>query len=331
MLLSDVGEFGLIERVAEIVGGDDERVVIGIGDDCAVLEWNDAKYLLVTTDTLVEQVHFRLEWATPEDVGGRAIAANLSDIAAMGGTPLAATVSIATPPELAVDTVEELYRGMQQVSAKYGLPIVGGDTVKSDRWITLSITVLGEVKKGNLLTRSGARPGDVVVVTGTLGDAAAGLDVLERGTGTMSPEIEGRLLAAHLRPEPRLREIQLLFDSLTPTSCIDLSDGLASDLRHICTASGVGAEVELEKVPISVECHNIAALTGKPALEYALSGGEDFELLLTIPPDSVGDLPRLLRATTTKVIGRIVDDASIVTGVDIEGNRVALGKGYEHF
>jgi thiamine-monophosphate kinase len=259
------------------------------------------------------------------------MAANLSDIAAMGGVPLAVVVSLSAPPELEVGIVEDLYAGMRQIAARYDTAIVGGDTVSVDRWITLSLTVLGEVEKDKLLTRSGAQPGDAIVVTGTLGDAAAGLDVLAHGRGTMAPEIEGRLLTAHLRPEPRLREVRLLLKTLKPTACIDISDGLAGDLRHICVASGVGAEIELDKVPISVECHNIAALTDKPAMEYALRGGEDYELLFTIPRDGVALLPRLLEATTTKVIGQILEDATVFTGVDIEGHRTPLGRGYDHF
>lgn len=331
MNLSSVGEFGLISRLADLVSAEDPRVLIAIGDDCAVLQGTEEKHLLLTTDTLVEEVHFRLDWATPEDIGWRSMAANLSDIAAMGGTPIAAVVGLAAPPVLEVEVVEGLYEGMRRVAAKHRTPIVGGDTVRSPNLIHLSITVLGEVSKNNLLTRSGACPGDAIVVTGTLGDAAAGLAILEKGVGSFSSEIEGRLLAAHLNPEPRLREIHELLRTLRPTACMDLSDGLGSDLRRLCESSGVGAEVELEKIPISVECHNIASVAGKDPLNFALSGGEDFELLMTLSPASVPLLPRLIGTTPTKVIGKITEASEMLMAVDIHGNRRALQQGYEHF
>lgn len=329
--LSSIGEFGLIARLADIVATDDPRVVIAVGDDCAVLEWTNDKYLLVTTDTLLEEVHFRLDWAVPEDVGWRAMAANLSDIAAMGGTPIAAVVGLAVHPSLDVETVEGIYEGMHRVASKYNTPIIGGDTVKSPSLINLSITVLGKVAKADLLTRSGAKPGDAIAVTGTLGDAAAGLAILEKGTGSFAPEIEGRLLTAHLQPEPRLREIHDLLKVLHPTACMDLSDGLGSDLHRLCEASGVGAEVELEKIPISVECHNIASLAGRHPLEFAIGGGEDFELLLTIPQESIEFLPKMVGEVMVKVIGRITGSEDGLYGIDVNGNRTEMTKGFEHF
>ena len=313
-----------------------ERVETGIGDDTAVLLPRPGARLLATTDLLVEDVHFRRRWAAPFDIGWKAMAVNLSDIAGKGGRPLWALVGLALPAPPNPSDVEALYEGMRQAGAPHGVAIVGGDTSTSPRSWFINVTLLGE-HEGSPRLRSGGKPGDAVAVTGTLGRSAAGLAVLEAGRSTLSAVSHEALetaAAAHLRPTARVAEGRWLGAAAGVHAMMDCSDGLATDLAHICRASGVGARVALDRLPVDSAARDVAGALAADALSWATSGGEDFELLLTCDPASVDALrDGLRRATGTAltVVGEIEALGAGVTFVDAGGKRVTVGPGYEHF
>jgi len=282
MRLSDVGEFGLIERIKRIVARCDPDVLLGIDDDAAVLRFGDVA-LVVTTDAFVQDVHFRFDYFSPFDVGWRLMAANLSDLAAMGSKPRFAFVDLAVPRDTNSGQVLEFYEGMKALADRHGVTIVGGDTTSSpDRWF-LGLSLVGEAEGGRFATRAGARPGDLLVVTGDLGGSAAGL---RRLAGGGRPRAEDSVVQRHLRPEPRVDEGRFLVHTAGVRTMIDISDGLSSEVHHICRLSGVGAIVWAEEVPIHVATRQVAEEFGDTPLEYALNGGEDFELLFAVPRES---------------------------------------------
>jgi thiamine-monophosphate kinase len=275
-----IGEFGLIARLKAICGEPPAEVVVGIDDDAAVFHPRDEELVVVTTDALVEGVHFRREYFTPFQVGWRSMAANISDIAAMAATPLYAVVSIAVPFSAEVEEVEEIYRGMVALGNRYGVSIVGGDTTRSSGGLFLALTVFGTAPASGVVRRSGARVGDGVYVTGSLGEAQAGLLVLTRPAAFRGQSFPA-VVARHLQPLPRVQEALFLRKEVQLTSLIDVSDGLASEVHHLCRLGGVGAVIEESAIPLSPEVQAVAAQLGLEAVEFALSGGEDFELLFT--------------------------------------------------
>jgi len=323
----------LIRRVVE--RSRSERVEVGIGDDTAVLRTEPGARLLATTDVVVEDVHFRRAWATPFDIGWKAMAVNLSDIAGKGGQPLWALVGLAMPAPTPED-VEALYEGMRQAAAPHGVAIVGGDTSTSPSGWFVNVTLLGE-QDGTPRLRSGAKPGDAVAVTGTLGRSAAGLAALEAGRSTLGAVRAGAVDAvasAHLRPVPRVAEGRWLDAAGGVHAMMDCSDGLATDLAHICRASGVGARVTLDRLPVDPAAREVAEALGADPVAWATSGGEDFELLLACDPHSVETLRTgLHRATGTAltVVGEIEALPTGVTFVDTAGRPVRVEAGYEHF
>jgi thiamine-monophosphate kinase len=323
----------LIRRVVERTPS--ERVEVGIGDDTAVLRPEPGTRLLATTDVVVEDVHFRRAWATPFDIGWKAMAVNLSDIAGKGGQPRWALVGLALPTPTSED-VEALYEGMRQAAAAHGVAIVGGDTSTSPRGWFINVALLGE-HDGTPRLRSGAKPGDAVAVTGTLGRSAAGLAALEAGRaalGGVSADAVEAVTSAHLRPTPRVAEGRWLGAAGGVHAMMDCSDGLATDLAHICRASEVGARVTLDRLPVDPAAREVADALGADALAWATSGGEDFELLLACDPDSVPTLrDGLRRATGTAltVVGEIEALATGVTFLDRAGHPVRVETGYEHF
>ena len=272
MKLGELGEFRFIDRIAGgcLVAGAD-HVVVGVGDDAAVLR-GDGELLLVTTDLLVERVHFLRGVIDPLDLGYKALAVNLSDIAAMGGSPRDAWISIAVPPAVEVEELDRIYDGMKGLARSSGVNLLGGDTTGCRRDLCLNLTVLGTVPPEQLLLRSGARPGQRILVTGTLGDSAAGLEVILRRP-ELPDVVAERLLAAHHRPATYLEEARLVAASGTAGAAIDLSDGLASDLGHVCTASGVVAVVDEAALPLSEDLRRLARAIGADPLRLALSGG----------------------------------------------------------
>ncbi|OGX34280.1 MAG: hypothetical protein A2787_08750, partial [Omnitrophica WOR_2 bacterium RIFCSPHIGHO2_01_FULL_48_9] len=298
--LSAIGEFGLIGLLRKQFSGSRRRgrpeVIKGIGDDTAVLPFHKDKYLLFTTDMIVEGVHFTKK-SPPEAIGRKAMACNLSDIAAMGGVPTYAVVSLGTPARVKVKFIQEIYAGMEHLGKKYRVTIVGGDTVRSDKLI-INIALLGEVKRKALTTRAGAKRGDWIFVTGPLGNSLK----------------SGR----HLSFTPRLKEAQYLVQNFKPTAMLDISDGLAADVGHILEESRVGAVLYEPKIP----CHRGAALNN------ALYDGEDFELLFTVPPASG---KKLLADKRFYFIGEIVDRKNGLTLVDRRWKSRRLPfKGFTH-
>ena len=300
--VKELGEFGLIERLALVVGADSTAdLIIGIGDDAAAWRAGET-VLLATTDTLVGGVHFLPEFAPWLDVGWKALAVNVSDIAAMGGEPLFALVTLALPPETSVAVADDLYAGISECARKYGVTIAGGDIVRAPQ-VSLTIALMGraQMRDGEplLMRRDGAKAGDVIAATGSLGDSAAGLWRLRTGASR-----EGPLVRAHLRPLPRLREAQEAA-RLGIACAIDVSDGLLQDIGHICEKSQLGAEVLEESLPIS---DGLRAAYPEDAVALACNGGEDYELVLTGEVDTIERLGEAISATLT-VIGRMTEAA----------------------
>jgi thiamine-monophosphate kinase len=286
--VSDLGEFGLIGRLAAAVGtARPESLIVGIGDDAAAWRMGDS-VALATTDTLVEGVHFPAGLAPWRDLGWKAMAVNVSDIAAMGGTPQFALVTLALPPETPVADVDELYAGMRECSEEYGVAVVGGDVVRAPQAV-ISVAVLGHAEpdendQPQLLRRDAARAGYTIAVTGNLGDSAAGLQRLKDGTPPDDP-----LVRAHLRPRPPLAAGRQAAHIGIPCA-IDVSDGLLQDLRHICDLCGLGAVIRADALPLSRELRT--AFPAK-AISLACTGGEDYQLVLIAPQETM----RLLRAS----------------------------------
>ena len=327
MNLKDVGEFGLINLLKQDTIHDPSTVVVGIGDDAAVLLPTPRHLQLVTTDMLVEGIHFDLATTTAMQLGYKAVAVNLSDIAAMGGIARHAVVSIALPPAVPVDFVMNLYRGMKEICREYSVNIVGGDTVASTAGLVINVAVLGEVEPSHVVRRSGAQVGDVVAVTNTLGNSSAGLALLQRGQWE-EYDFAWPLITAHLTPQPQVKIGQLLAIH-GATAMDDVSDGLASELHEIAQASNVSICVDTSLIPLSPEVRQTAANFGKNPLDYALYGGEDFQLLFTMAPDQF----RLLAEGAPLVrIGEVLPPGEGVMIVDEEGLRVPLQTlGYNHF
>lgn len=332
MKVSELGEFGLIDLLAKIVSSSQNeqftsryQLILGIGDDAAA--WHgDVSIQLATVDSLIQDVHFSLGITSWKELGWKALAVNLSDIAAMGGVPRYALVSLALPDHTEVDDVTALYKGMIELAQQFEVAIVGGDTSRAPM-VSVTITVLGSTRNKHILTRSAAKPGDKIAVTGYLGGAAAGLEMLTNQL-QFDPEAATYLRDVFLHPWPRIVEGQLLVEQGVKTA-IDISDGLIADLKHICKASQVSARVEIDRVPVQPA---VKANFGDKALELALSGGEDYELLFTASAEVIAKVKEVVSCPVT-VIGEIVaDKVGEVTLVDINGNPFNLRKtGWEHF
>jgi len=341
MKLSDLGEFGLIARLArETPAG--ERVICGIGDDCAVIESGRPELsLLLTTDLLVEGVHFDRRTISARLLGRKTLSASLSDVAAMGGVPRVFTVNLAAPADLEVDWVEALYAGMEERAGEAGVGLVGGDTSSSPGAIFLSVTLLGECPAAEVVLRRGARPGDAIFLTGWPGESAAGFALLgaraagREVPGPVSPEETAQrehLEARHLDPDARLSAGRRLAAGRHATAMIDVSDGVAADLGHLLESSGVSARLEAAAVSLSPALRAAARALGLDPLHLALSGGEDYELLFTgAPSPGAAELSRLLELPVTR-IGTITPGPRPLEIVDPGGRPISLPRGgFEHF
>ncbi|TET86636.1 MAG: thiamine-phosphate kinase [Dehalococcoidia bacterium] len=324
MKVSELGEFGLIELLSEVVaeGGKDPQIVVGIGDDAAV--WRDGdSTLLATTDTLVQGVHFTAE-STWRELGWKAVAINLSDIAAMGGLPRYALVSLSLPGDTEVEDVTQLYQGMAEIAKQFKVAVVGGN-ISSAPLVMITMAVIGQGQTEGILTRSVAVPGDLIAVTGYLGSSAAGLRMLTDHL-QFDPETVAFFRRAHLQPQPRIAEGQLLVRKGVRAT-IDISDGLVADLGHLCKASKVGAILKVDQVPIHPK---VRAAFPQESLDFALTGGEDYELLFTAGEEVIKNV-RTLADFPITVIGKITQEGG-VTLLDKEGKPFSLDKkGWEHF
>ncbi len=329
--LKDIGEIEVIRRLLECLPTGGSTVVLGPGDDCALLAPNDEETVL-TCDAMVEGVHFDFSYFTPEDLGYRVIAANLSDLASMGAEPWAAVLSLAAPGETPASTFERLYDGIAGISDRYGLAVVGGDVVGSRGGIFISAAVLGKAPPGTAMTRAGAVPGDGLVRPGEVGPAQAGRDSLG-GRVKLPPAAKKTAEERHLRPEPRVELGKRLRESGLVCACIDTSDSLALSFYHIATAQNVGVDVDGENLPISTAALDAAAQLGVDVYEYAFDGGEDFELLFAVAPEDANNAVSIIEETGCRgsVVGTITEPSKGVTLSVSGGKKPVPAKGFSHF
>ena len=334
MKVSEIGEFGLIARLAKMAqksAGKDaaawQHLIIGIGDDAAAYFANN-EIQLATVDSMVQGVHFSLSYMSWQELGRKSIAVNLSDIAAMGGFPRYALVSLGLPPDTEVEHIIDLYRGMFDIAGKFGLAIVGGDTVNSPV-VFVSVTVIGSAgdRKRGMLRRSAAKPGDKIAVTNSLGASAGGLKMLQKNL-KFAPKYAGQLRQAHLLPNPLVSEGQTLLEKGVRCG-MDVSDGLIGDLAHICAESKVGARINVDLVPVAPA---VTACFGELGLEMALTGGEDYELLFTAGPVVMSKVLKAMPCPVT-VVGEITaENTGKVKLVDNSGKTFNTKKtGWDHF
>lgn len=295
MRVADLGEFDLIDRLTASLPQQD-GVILGIGDDAAVLDAG-GDWIVATCDAQVQGIHFQLDVTLPEAIGQKAMAVNLSDIAAMGARPRFALISLLVPPELPVTTLDGIYAGLRAMADRYGVAIVGGNVARSPARLVLDITLLGTVDERRVLRRDGARVGDAILVTGTLGAAAAGLLVQRDPALAVSDDVRQQVLAAQVAPVPRVAAGQWLVRH-DVVSALDISDGLLADLHHLCVASRVGALIDPETLPIDPATRAVASAAGRDPHDLALAGGEDYELLFTVPEALAAPIAAQLLAET---------------------------------
>ncbi|MND44013.1 Thiamine-monophosphate kinase [compost metagenome] len=312
--LSQLGEFGLIEHLTKNVKLYNESTIKGIGDDAAVVS-HGGKKTLISTDMLIEGVHFDLMYVPLKHLGYKAIMVNLSDICAMNGIPTQVTVSIGISNRFSLEAVEELYAGMLLACDKWKIDMIGGDTCSSQKGLIISITVLGEADEDNIVYRKGAQKGDLICVSGDLGGAYMGLQMLEREkavfleTPTAQPDLEGKdyIIERQLKPDARMDVVELLKAlSIKPSAMIDISDGLASEILHICKQSNVGCKLYEEKIPIDTLTYETAREFNLDPTVCALNGGEDYELLFTVPQSAY---EKIKNQPDISIIGHIVDES----------------------
>ncbi|MAR39855.1 MAG: thiamine-phosphate kinase [Flavobacteriales bacterium] len=311
--VSELGEFGLIEHITKSFDCKNKSSEKGVGDDAAVLNFSKDKFQLISTDMLVEGVHFDLSYSPLKHLGYKAVAVNVSDICAMNGVATQVTVSIAISNRFSVEAIEELYSGIHLACAKYNIDLVGGDTTSSTSGLVLSISVVGEVNKKKISYRSGAKENDLVVVTGDLGAAYLGLQILKREKEIflenpgVQPDLQGNdySLQRQLKAEARVKLIEVLNElKIVPTSMIDVSDGLTSEILHIAKQSDVGITIYEDKLPIDHTTMNLARELNLNPIFCALNGGEDYELLFTISQDHYEKLKKDVDFT---IIGHVTD------------------------
>jgi len=325
--LSELGEFGLIRRLTENIVLKNSSTLKGVGDDCAVLDFKNKK-IVVTTDLLTEGIHFNLMYVPLRHLGYKAVTVNLSDVYAMNAIPRQITVSIAVSAKMSVESLDELYSGIYLACERYGVDLVGGDTTSSLTGLTISVTAIGEAEEEDLVYRNGAKNTDLLCVTGDLGGAYMGLQLLERENEVfkvnpkMTPQFSGYdyILERQLKPEAR-RDIPPLFKELgiKPTSMIDISDGLSSEILHLCTQSEVGCRLYEDRLLFDNQTKKMASELNINPLVAALNGGEDYELLFTLP---VADHEKIRNHPDISVIGHITDKSEGV-------NLITAGMGQE--
>ncbi|MCH5247226.1 MAG: thiamine-phosphate kinase [Muribaculaceae bacterium] len=335
--ISSLGEFGLIDRLTKNLGPSlNNSTLKGVGDDCAVMRYKDTD-VLVSTDLLLEGVHFDLTYVPLKHLGYKAIVVNLSDIYAMNGRPRQVTVSLGISARFAVEHIETLYEGMRLACQIYGVDLVGGDTTASKQGLVISVTAIGDVEPGKEVYRSGAKDTDLICVSGDLGAAYMGLQLLEReknvgaGQKNFTPDFAGKeyLVERQLKPEARKDIIEALATKgVLPTSMIDVSDGLSSELLHICHDSHVGCRVYEDRIPIDYQTAVMAEEIGMNLVTAALNGGEDYELLFTVP---LHDHEAVSKMEGVKIIGHITKEDLGYRLITRDGNEMPLkAQGWNH-
>jgi len=347
--LTDIGELGIINRFRQRFPVNTPQVIMGIGDDTAILKGEKGYYELFTTDILIEDVHFQRSSTPTYLLGRKSLAVNISDIAAMGGEPQYFLLSLGAPPELTLDFLDQLMEGMLYEASRWGVSLIGGDTSSSPDRLLINIALWGRVKKKEVLTRSGAGLGDSIFVSGKLGSSAMGLKLLQKGyqlqgEKVTSPKGESKLsaepyirecLTSHLSPEPRVELGRAIASHSLASSMIDISDGLSRDLINICRESGKGAQLLKQHIPISDAVLHLAAEEEDDPYHLALHGGEDYELLFTVPADRLRKIEKLIAKglpIPLTMIGSITRQEEGITIVDQGGKRQPLlSGGYEHF
>jgi len=332
--IGEIGENRVLARFRELASAaSGEGVLVGSGDDAAVVSVAENRLLLLTCDMMVENVHFRRDWASAEQIGWKAMVQNLSDIAAMGGEPAFAVASLAAPGALSGQVVEEIAEGLVAAASEYGAALVGGDLVGSHGPVVVDVALTGWVEKGTMLLRRGARAGDAVCVTGSLGASAAGLAALQRGLPREEMPDLDEVLSAHRAPRPRLAEGRAIARTGLANAMMDLSDGLADDLPRLGAESGVAVRVDADRVPIDASCAAVAARLGLDALALATAGGEDYELLFTCPKEAVNEIASAVTSetgTSVTVIGETFAGEGAVL-IDGAGKSRPFPAGFDHF
>jgi thiamine-monophosphate kinase len=330
--LSELGEHALLARIRDRVPGPSVGVLVGIGDDAAVVAPARNEQTVLTTDALVEGVHFDRGWSTPIDVGHKALAVNLSDLAAMGATPRTALLSLVLPETWSVDDVDALLDGFLALASHERVSLIGGNVTRTSGPAVIDVTAVGSVRPRRALLRSGGRPGDEIYVSGEIGAAAAGLEMLRQGVAASMAGDRAACIEKHRRPQPRVRLGRAMAQARAARAAMDLSDGLADAARQIATASGCGITLDASALPIAQGAQRWWEAAGRDVVQSAITGGDDYELLFALPKAWSGRLrgvrrhvaePRLTRiATLTK-------DPALV--IERGGRREELIGGYEHF
>ena len=330
MRLKDIGEFGFIDRIRNGCLVRSTSVIKDIGDDCCVFRTSPGLVTLFTTDMLVENVHFIRQALMPYKLGRKSVAVNISDIAAMGGTPREAVVSIAVPDTVEVEYLDAVYDGMKSIAEEFDVNLLGGDTTASPEHLVVNIALVGEALEDEILYRSGARAGDVVFVTGTVGSSAAGLDII---LAKRAFKEAGPLLDAHHDPRPHVKAGRIIAGLKVASALIDVSDGVAADLGHICRESGVGATIDEASIPMTNLFRSYCAQFALDPLQLALHVGEDYVLLGTVPGRSADKLEAALKSAGCDffAIGTIAAEAGLrMRGA--EGSlRTLRPGGWDHF
>lgn len=333
--IAQLGEFGLIDKLTQDINIRNSSTIKGVGDDCAVLNYNNK--VLISTDLLMEGIHFDLTYVPLKHLGYKATIVNLSDIYAMNGTPRQIVVALGISKRFTVEHIEELYKGIKLACDIYNVDLVGGDTTSSRAGLTISITCIGEAPNEKITYRSGAKNSDLICVSGDLGAAYMGLQLLERekiasaGQQDFQPQFQGKeyLIERQLKPEARKDIIQELDKhGIVPTSMIDISDGLSSELIHICKNSGVGCRIYEERIPIDYQTAIMAEELNMNLVTAALNGGEDYELLFTVPLHLHEQIEKI---EGIKVIGHITDEDLGCAMITRDGNEISLkAQGWNH-
>lgn len=332
MKLAEIGEFGFIDLIADMFKDLTLPGFLGIGDDCSVIPYNEKEDYVITTDLLIEDIHFLKTRITPKQLGYKSLAVNLSDIAAMGAIPAGSFLSLGIPADMEVGYLNALMNGYHILSEKYHVPLLGGDTTKSKKYLMINVVVIGRCKKGKARMRSMAQSGDVICVTGFLGDSAGGLEILLNNLEETKENL--KLILCHHLPEPQINEGSWLAKQTGVNAMMDISDGISSDLSHILKASGKSAIVNIDELPVSDTLRNVATAERWNLDKLITSGGEDYVLLCTLKENSLDRIKNDFKAAFNKdliPVGKITEGVPRIKWIK-NGQEFILNKtGFDHF